>query len=281
MPRWCAFQMPVDTGLFTPLGLQPTAVLRLAFNGAGHWLGRNAISHRRLVSEHNTGFVIWSASFVSDSPVSFFDADCLEMRVMGRVCGGGTQFACEGEVLGSFGPSVHMQACCVPLRLDGDPALSGVPARLSPEVMATFLPDEIQALPHRSPVPGLRAAVARQGTLLARHETQFTIHRHQCEVADQWFWPEAASLASGGREDLIRAEADRVPALNRALATPLSRLDLLFNRPFFLFDQGAVVSSAHEWKGRLVFIHELVGPHDEQPRALAIEQFAVDGRAWD
>jgi hypothetical protein len=281
MPRWCAYQVPVDTGMFTPLGLQPTAVFRLAFNGAGHWLGRNAISHRRLVSEHNTGFVIWSASFIADRPVSFFDADCLEMRVMGRVCGGGTQFACEGEMLGSLGRTARMQACCVPLRLDGDPAFSGVPTRLSHEVMATFLPDEIDALPCRSPVPGLRAAVAREGTVLARHETQFTVHRHQCEVADQWFWPEAASLASGGREDLIRAEADSVPVLKLALGTPVGRLDLLFDRPFFLFDQGAVVSSAHEWSGRLVFIHELIGSEDEQARALAIEQFAADGRAWD
>jgi len=281
MPRWCTYEVPVDTGMFSPVGLQPTAVLRLAFNGAAQWLGRHAISHRRLVSEHKTGFVIWSASFISDRPVSFFDADCLEMRVMGRVCGGGTQFACEGQLFGSFGTAVHVQATCVPLRLDGDAALSGVPARLCPEVMASFLPDEIETLPHRSPVPGLQAVVAREGILLARHERQFTIHRHQCEVADQWFWPEAASLASGGREDLIRADADSVPTLRHALGTTVRRLDLLFNRPFFLFDQGVVVSSAHRWKGRLVFIHELKGIDDDQARALAIEQFAAAGGSWN
>ena len=281
VPRWSSHAVPVDTGLFSPLGLQPTAVLRLAFSGAGSWLGRNAITHRSLVSEHHTGFVIWSASFTVGRPASFFEADCLELRVTGRVSGGGTQFACEGEVLSGLSSLARVQACCVPLRLDGDPALSGVPARLSPEVLASFLPDEIEAEPVRSPVPGLRATVIRDATLLARHEAPFTIHRHQCEVADQWFWPEAASLASGGREDLVNAEADRVPSLSRALATPVHRLDLLFSRPFFLFDQGTVASSAFEWRQGLVFIHELHGVEGGQPRAVAIEQFTGAGPVWD
>ena len=278
MPRWCMYQVPVDTGFFTPIGLQPTAVFRLAFNSAGQWLSRNAISHRRLVTEHGTGFVVWSAQLVSDQSVNFLDSDCLEIRVTGRVRGGGTQFECEGQL----GLSTRLHACCVPLRLGGDPALSGAPARLSPEVMAAFLPDEIVTKPSRSMVPALFASVAREGLLLARSRMPFTIHRHQCEVADQWFWPEAASLAGGGREELVRAEADRVPLLRLGLSAPVRRLDLLFNSPFFLFDAGTVVSTANEWQGRLVFMHELIGDEGEPPRALAIEQFAVgEQTAWD
>lgn len=273
MPRWCTYEVPIDTGLFTPLGLQPTAIFRLAFNAAGGWLSRYAISHRRLVSEQHTGFVVWSAQFIAGQSFSFLEGDCLEVRVAGRVRGCGTQFECEGEVSGASGATTRMRACCVPLRLDGDPALSGVPARLSAEVMAAFLPDEIEARPYRSPVPGMQAAVAREGTLLARGRMPFTIHRHQCEIADQWFWPEAASLASGAREDLVRSESDSDPRLRLGLATPVHRLDLVFNRPFFLFDQGAIRSSAYDWQGRVVFIHELIGTTDDEPRAVAIEQF--------
>ena len=161
-------------------------------------------------------------------------------------------------------------------------SLSGIPARLGPEVMAAFLPDEIGSQPHRSPVPGLHTAVVRGGTSLAQARMPFVIHRHQCEVADQWFWPEAVSLAAGGREELVQAEAGRVPLLLSALRMPVRRLDLLFNRPFFLFDNGAVCSSAYEWEGRLVFIHELVGSEEDQPRALVTEQFSLPKeRAWD
>ncbi len=282
MPRWSSYEVPVDTGLFTPLGLQPTAVCRLGFNAAGRWLDRHAISHRRLVAAHRTGLVVWSAQLAFDEPVGFFDADSLEMRVTGRVRGPGTQFECEIEVGGPLDTRARLQAWCVPLRLEGDPALTGIPARLGPEVMAVFRRDEIEAKPHRSPLPGLRAAVVRDGIALAQGRMPFVIHRHQCEVADQWFWPEAVSLAAAGREELLQADAERVPLLRYALRTPVRRLDLLFNRPFFLFDQGAVRSSAHEWKGRMVFIHELVGSGENQPRALVTEQFSLpEERAWD
>jgi acyl-CoA thioesterase FadM len=273
LPRWAAYEIPVDTGLFTPLGLQPAAICRIGFNAAGRWLAEHAVSHRRLVAEHGCGFVVWSAQLNFDRPIRFFDADCLGMRVTGRVRGGGTQFECEVEAGGVAAPS-RMQACCIPLRLDGDPALSGVPARLSPELLAHFLPDEMEATPHLSPVPALLAAIAEGATQLACRRTQFVIHRHQCEVADQWFWPEAVSLASAGREELVRQEGDRIPLLRQGLTTQMRGLDVLFNRPFFLFDEGSVLSSAHEWDGRLVFVHELVGNDDHQPRAVAIEQFA-------
>jgi hypothetical protein len=276
VPRSCAYEVAVDTGLFTPLDLQPAAVCRLAFNAAGRWLGRHAISHRRLVAEHRTGFVLWSVQLVSGDPVGFFDADGLHVEVTGRVRGGGTQFECDVEVRGAVGRATRLQACCIPLRLDAGPALSGTPARLCPEVMSAFLADEIDARPHRSPLPGLRAAIAGEGAALARCRTPFVIHRHQCEVADQWFWPEAVSLAGCGREELVRAEAERVPRLRLAMQMPVRRLDLLFRRPFYLFDEGAVLSTAYEWEGRLAFVHELVSTASggDEPRALAIEQFA-------
>ena len=237
MARWSSYEIPVDTGLFTPLGLQPTAVCRLGFNAAGRWLGRHAISHRRMVAEHATGLVVWSAQLALDEAVGFFEGDWLEMRVTGRVRGAGTQFESEVEVGGPLDTRARLQACCVPLRLAGDAALSGVPARLAQDVMAAFLPDEIDKRPHRSPVPGMRASVTTEGRLLASREMPFTIHRHQCEVADQWFWPEAASLASASREDLARAEVEGLPRLRAALASPVRQLDLVFNRPFFLFDE--------------------------------------------
>lgn len=282
MPRWTSYEVPVDTGLFSPLGLQPTAVCRLGFNAAGRWLGRHAISHRRLVAEHDTGLVVWSVRLAFEGPVGFFDADFLEMRVGCRVRGAGTQLECRAELDGPLDTKALLQACCVPLELGGDAALSGRPARLGPEVMAAFHPDEVEARPHRSPLPALRAAVVAGGAALACGRTPFQIHRHQCEVADQWFWPEAVSLAAAGREELLQAAAERTPQLLSALRTPVRRLDLLFNRPFFLFDEGEVRSSAHQWEGRLVFIHELAGADDERPRALVAEQFSLpEGGSWD
>ena len=76
MPRSCTYDVPVDTGFFTPLHLQPAVVCRLAFNGAGRWLSRHAISHRRLVAEHRTGFVYWSVELATSAAG---EADCVEL----------------------------------------------------------------------------------------------------------------------------------------------------------------------------------------------------------
>src|SRR5437879_2233109 len=109
---------------------------------------------------------------------------------------------------------------------------------------------------HLQPAAVWRLAFGGEGSWLRHHAVSHrrrapcVIHRHQFEVADQWFWPEAVSLAGSGREELVRTEAERVPALRLAMRRPASRLDLLLVRPFFLFDEGAVRTTASEWEGR-------------------------------
>jgi hypothetical protein len=273
--RWCAYRVPVDTSLFTPLHLQPTAACRLAFNAAGLWLRHNVLSHRRLVREHRTGLVIWSVQLVYGDRITFFDADELEVRVAGRIRGRGTQFECRVEIRAPTGTPTRLSAWLIPLRLGEDGDLLGTPARLGPDVAARFRAEEVDDRPHTSPVPRLRASITREAGPLALGRTPFTVHRHQCEVADQWFWAEAVSLSGSGREELVRAEAERLPRLRQAMRAPPERLDVLFERPYYLFDRGEVVSTAYDWRGKLAFVHELFGAGNEGegPRALAIEQF--------
>lgn len=283
MARWYEHEVPADTGLFTPLHLQPTAVCRLAFSASSAWLETHAISHRRLVAEHQTGLVIWSVQLMAAEQIGFFDTDRLRLRVTGRVRGGGTQLECEAEIGGGCGPASRMRACCIPLRLDDAPTLSGAPAPLGPEVMSAFLADEIDSRPHLSCVPGLRLTLAARARPLAQGGMPFVIHRHQCEMADQWFWPEAISLASSGREELIRTQPESASRLRPTMQAPLTRLDLLYQRPFYLFDEGAVLSTAYEWNDRLVFVHELFGAEtgEQEPRAVAIEHFSTTAEpAW-
>lgn len=301
--RWSYLRVPADTGLYTPLHLQPAAVCRLAFSAAGLWLSQHLVSHRRLVTEHRTGLVFWSVELVYGDRVSFFDDEEVGVEVTARVRAGGTQFesvvalgpALSGGVSrarvnggedaeGGFHPQgkgARLRACLVPLRLDDDLALAGAPGRLSDELMALIRPQELEELPHRSPVPRLRAEIAAQALPLARIETPFVVHRHQCEVADQWFWPEAVSLAGGGREELVRSEAERMPALLQGMRVPMERLDVLFQRPYFLFEEGVVVSTAYEWCDRLAFVHEFVDAgvgSGGRPRAVAIERFPEQPR---
>ncbi len=275
MSRTYAYRVPADTSLFSPLHLQPTAICRLAFSAAGVWLRRNLVSHRQLVCEHHTGLVLWSVRLEYGDRINFFDAEELEIAVTGRVRSRGAQFEFEVAIGASARAVTRLTACLIPLQLSDDGAFLGTPHGLSQDVMARFLPDEVDHLPHTSSVPRLQAEIEKSALPLARNRSPFVIHRHQCEVADQWFWAEAVSLGESVREELISAEAERFPSLRQALRVPLERLDMVFQRPFYLFDRGVVVSSVHEWRGKLAFVHEFVGSGsmDGRPRTVAIEQF--------
>jgi hypothetical protein len=62
--------------------------------------------------------------------------------------------------------------------------------------------------------------------------------------------------------------------LRRALGTPLQRLELELQRPYFWFQSGAVETAAYRLDDRLVLVHRLVSdvPGGEQ-HGLAIETF--------
>jgi hypothetical protein len=159
--------------------------------------------------------------------------------------------------------------------LSDDPALSGEPGRLTDELLARFRPDEIEAAPYASPTLRRKRDIMRHGMPLGRAEKLFILHRHRCEVADQWFWGEVTALAGAGREALVLEHGERVPDLRDGVRLPVRAIRAIFTRPFYLFDEGLVLSLAYRWNDRLVFVHELVartGSRDK-PHAIALEEF--------
>jgi hypothetical protein len=275
VPRHCTYEIPLDSSLFTPLQLQPIAVGRIGFNAAARWLKENVCSHRRLIWGHQTGLVVWSWELEYRAPLDFEAADEAHVDVTGRVRGRGSQFECEMTLSGPAGVSVEMRAVSVPLELAGDAALSGRPRRLPEGVLARFCDDEIERVPRRSGVPSMQADLRREGTALASTEESFRVHRHHCEVADQWFWPEALGFAAVGREELVVRHAASHEAVRAGLGAPVRRVEATCLRTFQFRDLGRVSTTAYDWRGRLLFVHELSladsAKHDVH--AVAIEHF--------
>lgn len=275
MPRHCTYEIPLDSGFFTPLQLQPIAVGRLGFNAATRWLKENVCSHRRLIWEHQIGLVLWSWELDYRAPLGFDAADEARIDVTGRVRGRGSQFESEMTISGPDGVSVEMRAVSVPLELTGDAALSGRPRSLPEEILTRFRDDEIDPVPRRSAVPGLQADIRREGTALASTEESFRVHRHQCEVADQWFWPEALGFAAVGREELVMRHAASHAAVRAGLQAPVRRVEAICRRTYQFRDLGRVSTTAYEWRDRLSFVHELglADSATDEVHAVAIEHF--------
>jgi hypothetical protein len=141
------------------------------------------------------------------------------------------------------------------------------------EYLGQFEPSEVSHEAYPSPFPGVLREVEESGELLGSYEYPFFIHREQCEFVDQWFFLESTVFAAASRERMVFEQGAKKPALRRGLSLPLRELDLLYSRPFYLFDQGKVRTRAFRAPEGVVFIHELVKDGLNDPHALVVERF--------
>lgn len=266
--------MLLDSSFFNPLQLQPIAIGRLGFNAGARWLKQNVCSHRKLIWGHGIGLVLWAWELQYLEPLSFRAADEARLEVTGRVRGPSSQFECEMKVSGPEGVAVEMRAISLPLSLAGDAALSGRPQRLPNDIVDRFLDDEIDPVPYRSSVAATRTEVSGGGRPLAKATEPFRVHRHNCEVADQWFWAESLGFAAAGREELVARNSATCPEVREGLRKPVSRIEATCSRTYQFRDLGSVSTTAYEWNDSLVFLHDLCLAGDGcDVHATAIEQF--------
>ena len=275
MPRTCRYEAVLDASLFTPAQLQPVALGRLGFQAGTRWLRDHVCSHRTLVAKHQVGLVLWAWELEYGEPLRFADADEVTVEATARVRGPrSSQLEAEMTVRGPSGVAARTRATSVPLRLSGDQALSGTPARLPDSVLGSFHPDELALSPYRSAIPALRADLAREGVPLAAGTTSFRVHRHHCEVADQWYWAETLGFAGGAREELVMRHGGGVPELRRALSGAIRRIDVTWLRAGQFWDLLQVRTTAHRYGAELVFVHELGLAEDAggTPYAMVVER---------
>jgi acyl-CoA thioesterase FadM len=272
--RYCRYSLLLDSSFFNPHQLQPLAIGRLGFNAGARWLKENVCSHRELIWEHGTGLVLWAWQLEYREPLSFRMADEVQVEVTGRVRGPRTQFECQLSISGPDGVAVEMRAVSVPLSLSGDAALSGSPRPLPSGIVERFLEDEIEPVPYRSAVASVKNDVRREGRPLAEVDESFRVHRHNCEVADQWFWAESLGFAAVGREELVARNAATCPEVRGGLSRPISRIDATCARTYQFRDVGSVSTTAYEWNDSLVFLHDLcLAENGSDVHATAIERF--------
>ncbi|MFB7664816.1 acyl-CoA thioesterase [Kitasatospora sp. NPDC056138] len=275
MPRSSTYEVVLDASLFTPTQLQTTAVGRLAFQAGTRWMRDHVCSHRTLVSEHQVGLVLWAWQLEYEQPLRFLDADEVLVDVRARVRGPkSSQLEMEMTLSGPAGVAVRTRAASVPLRLSGDLALSGAPTTLPPSLVAAFHDDEVERSPYLSPVRRLVGAFERDGELIASDTTAFRVHRHHCEVADQWYWVESLGFAGGAREEFVMRHGRKAPELRRAMTEGIRRVDVTWLRAGQLWDLLEVRTTAYRQGEELAFVHEL-GLADEDgggPYAIVVER---------
>jgi hypothetical protein len=274
MPRAITFDVTSDTSHFTPLQLQPRAILALAFNGLARWLHEHLVSFPQLIAEHRCSVVILGAGITYEAPCRFFDADGFSVRATLKVLRQGSRAQLDVELGGRPGRVATARILLCPVRIDDPDSLAATPAPFEPRLLDRFRSDEVDPASPVRPLGPLLDDIARGSEPLATTQHPFVVHRHLCEVADQWAFFEVPGLIGASRENLALRHVADIPLLQQAFGNPLRHLELELQRPYFWFQSGTVETTAHRLNDRLVMVHRLLSdvPGGEQ-HGVAIERF--------
>jgi hypothetical protein len=272
--RRIGFHVVTDTSHFTPLQLQPRALLSISFNALSRWLAEHLVSFRELIARHRTSLVILSARIDYEAPLGFFDGDGLDVDAGLRVRSSGRRAELGVTFTGASVRAASVRIVLCPVIIDDPASLAAAPGAIGEGLLARLEADEVdEGSPERT-FPEHRQRIETHGNELGRGTRDFVIHRHQCEVADQWAFAEVTGLVGASREDLVLAYGDAAGALVDGLARPLVRFEMELRRPYFWFQAGAVDTIAYQHEGRVAFVHQLRSPvPGEELHGVAIEQF--------
>lgn len=274
MARRIGFRVVTDTSHFTPLQLQPRALLSISFNALSRWLAQHLVSFPELIARHRTSLVILGACIDYEAPLGFFDGDGFDVDAGLRVLSAGRRAELGVAFTGASGRAASVRIVLCPVIIDDPASLAAAPGAIGEGLLARLEPDELDASSPGRTLPEHRQRLEAQGRELGRGSRSFVVHRHQCEVADQWAFAEVTGLVGSSREDLVLGLGDAAGAALDGLARPLVRFEMELRRPFFWFQPGLVDTIAYQHEGRVAFVHQLRSPvPGEELHGVAIERF--------
>ena len=275
MPRTSSYELVLDSGLFAPTQIETVAVARLGFQFGTRWLRDHVCSHQSMIADHQVGFVLWALHLRYENRLRFIDAERADVDVHVRVRGPrSSQLEMMMTIAGPHGVAVRSEATAIPLRLSGDEALSGAPAHMPEWLIERFHDDEREPSPFRSQVPALGARLKRDAVRVASEITTFRVHRHHCDAADQWYWPESLGFTGAAREEFIIQHGRKLPQLRRALIEGLRQVDAIWLRASYLWDVMLIHTTCYRQGDETAFVHELRQAGDDRggPYAVVVER---------
>lgn len=275
MPRRTRFEVVLDTSHFSPTSLHPRFLLENGMQGWARWLREHLVSFRKLVSEYSVGVVVGSGEVEWQEPLTFMDADAVEVDAGVTAARGGSILAIDVKV-SALGRAVgHVTALLRPVAISGDGTLGAMSSRLKGELLARFQPDEI--LPELAPRVARRLAGAAEeaGAPLLEWEQPLYVHRHMVEAADQWSFIDTAAIAQQARENLCSQKVETAAAAQRGMGADLRRFSMDLSRPLFVYDRAIIRTCAYAYPEPkdLLFVHRIVSSIGSgKPHAVLTEE---------
>ncbi|QIE24964.1 malate synthase A [Caballeronia sp. SBC2] len=260
--RESTLALTCSSGMFTHLQLKPRVAFSFGFMGWSAWLIEHAVSHAVLIRDHATGFVPIGLEIEYLQPSTFFDCESLSVTTRVRTWNPKRFHSLQDvEVLlaneqGDPVVRIGLQEVCV--RIESTQTLAAAPGRV-PDHLAKLLLDHPDDIDERPVLLNRGAArVPANAQAIAEHRHEFVVHRHACEVADQWYSEHVCDFIGDSREAMVLLLVDEHPELLAGLAQRIERLSIGLRRPFMLFDRGEILTTAYRAGAHIHFVHRLL-----------------------
>ncbi len=272
MVRRTRFDLVLDTSHFTPLQLQTRTLLQVSFNALSRWLKEHLVAFARLIQDHSLSVVIMGAGVRYGEPLGFFDGDSVQVDAGCRLVRDASRIVLDVSFSAAGREVANVTILLCPVRIDDPASLAASPTKVGGDVLGRFAAGEVQPGSPERALPPIVRAIESEGALLARAVSSFVVHRHLCEVADQWAFIEVPALVGAGREAMARDGA--AAEVSASLGRPLRAFDMELLRPYFWFQGGQVESRAFRWNGTLAVVHRLLSSvAGDELHGVVVERF--------
>ena len=249
----------VDPTLFTPVQFHARALLGYSVNGICAWFIKHlGVSIAQQVSEHCQSMVVVGCEIDYIRPFDFFEVDeftAILEKVRVR------QSSSLLEFFQVFTAGGHEFARVVTrwkiVRLEGDAALSAASGNMSESLLKRFKSVELDSLPIRRILPLKVVEIETVGQLYVQGSYNQTLHRHQCEVADQWAFHELTALTAQMRERVVLSASSSEYPMGEILGRPIKQITMELSCPVFLFEEMLLETNVYLLEAQWVFLHRI------------------------
>ncbi|AJJ03115.1 hypothetical protein BZ17_1999 [Yersinia pseudotuberculosis IP 32953] len=250
---------PIHTCLFTALQFHGRELLSLGMSNKWLWFENHFnMSFPEFIKKYQQSNVAVAFEIEYIQPFDFFDAKTFDVSISKvRLRQKDSVFEFHHEFTANNIIFARVALYWRILMLSGDDALTAHPGPLGKELIQLFLPEEIDPSRTVRAVSKQLCEIEAEGQLITENYSNFTLFRHQCEVADQWSFVELPTLASAGREQLIISLEDDPENLSSTMGIPIKNIVAKLSCPFFLFDEGRVRTRAYLLNNQPVFVHHI------------------------
>ncbi len=265
MDRKVRTEFPACPIHYSPASILPKEFLRHAWsNGWVRAFRDLVLPLKDLISEHKMAVVVAGVDFEFLGGVHYEESDRFYIDTNIGLYNDGALIKSSSEFIlpNKESPFLKISITTRPVFLGCEKSMAAEPRNLPDGAIAEFKKEEIFNTRLARKIPAILESLEK-AECLGEYKHPFRLYRYACDVADQWAYAESYGYLSASREEMLLSGELKISP-SEILSAPLKKMVMEFRKPYFLFDEGIVHTTAFLKDDEYIFVHNLTSAHDQK-----------------